>query len=120
MDARLREGVRLFNDRHFFKAHELLEDFYCATEDIHKPFIEGMIQLATACRLYCDFGETKGAVRMVRQALIRLENYQPTYLAVRVKDLINSMEAWANETEAAGGGTEAGIPKIRLQRFFFF
>ena len=125
MDARLREGIRLFNAGRYFDSHESLEDFYLHTKEEHKPFLEGLIQLAAALRLFSDFGEVKGPVRMVRQALIRLENYQPTYLGVRVKKLIQTMEAWTREieaTETAKTNSAPGkpMPKIPLQRFLFF
>ena len=121
MDARLREGIRLFNDGRFFECHEILEGFYRETEDANKPFLEGLIQLAAAFRLFCDFGEIKGSVRMIHQALIRFENYQPAFLQVRVKDLCQAAEAWANAAEPAGSQPSAvNIPKIQIQRFSFF
>ncbi|HXV84248.1 MAG TPA: DUF309 domain-containing protein [Candidatus Binatia bacterium] len=116
MDARLREGIRLFNAGQFFESHDILEQFYQDTEDINKPFLEGLIELAVAFRLYNDFGEVKGPVRMIYQALIRFENYQTTYLDIRVKDLSEAMEAWAKEADA-GGKPLASIPKIPLRGF---
>jgi uncharacterized protein len=121
MDARLREGIRLFNDRQFFASHEVLEHFYQDTEAENKPFLEGLIQLAAAFRMYSDFGEVKGSVRMIYQALIRFENFQPAFLQVRVAELCQSAEAWAKATEAANAvASKATIPKIQLQHFSFF
>ncbi len=120
MDARLREGIRLFNAGRFFESHESLEDFYLTTAEEHKPFLEGLILLAAACRLYRDFDEVQGPVRMIRQALIRLENYQPTFMRVKVTYLIGAMEAWAKLAEADGKRAEARIPKIRFNRFLIF
>jgi predicted metal-dependent hydrolase len=120
MDARLREGIRLFNAGRYFESHESLEEFYSLVQEEHRPFLEGLIQLATAFRLFCDFGEIKGPVRMVYQAIIRLEIYQPFYLGIRVKDLIQTMEAWAKQVEADAGAVQEPIPKIRLRRFIFF
>jgi predicted metal-dependent hydrolase len=121
MDARLREGIRLFNDRQFFASHEVLEHFYQDTEAENKPFLEGLIQLAAAFRMYSDFGEVKGSVRMIYQALIRFENFQPAFLQVRVAELCQSAEAWAKATEAANAAAStATIPKIQLQHFSFF
>jgi uncharacterized protein len=120
MDARLREGISLFNDGRFFESHEILEEFYQETENAHKPFLEGLIQLAAAFRLYADFGEVKGPVRMIHQALIRFENYQPSYLEIRLKELSEALEAWAKEAGGAAGKPLSAIPKIRLQRFSFF
>jgi len=121
MDARLREGIRLFNDRQFFASHEVLEHFYQDTEAENKPFLEGLIQLAAAFRMFSDFGEVKGPVRMIHQALIRFENFQPAFLQVRVKDLCQTAEAWAKAAEAANAQpSTATMPKIQLQRFSFF
>ena len=50
-----------------YVAAESLEDFYAGAEPEHKPFVEGLIQLAAACRMFRDFGEVEGPVRMARQ-----------------------------------------------------
>jgi uncharacterized protein len=121
MDARLREGISLFNQRRFFDCHEVLEGFYHETDEANKPFLEGLIQLAAAFRLFCDFGEIRGSVRMIYQALIRFENYQPVFLRVRVQDLCDTAEAWAKAAEGAEAKPSAAtIPKIQIQRFSFF
>lgn len=119
MDPRLREGIRLFNTGRFFDSHESLEELYREAPEQDKPFIEGLIELAAACRLYCDFSETRGPARMVRHALIRLEHYEPHYLGIKVKRLIAAMEAWAQDitADAHAGPALAAIPKIR-RRFF--
>ena len=114
MDARLREGIRLFNERRFFESHETWEQFYQETDDAHKPFLEGLIELAVAFRLYTDFGEIKGPVRMIYQALIRFENYPSSHLEIRVKDLSESMEAWAKGMDGTGKAVSS-IPKIPVQ-----
>lgn len=119
MDARLREGIRLFNAGRYFESHEALEELYQRTEETHKPFIEALIQLAAALRLARDFDEAKGPARMVRQALIRLENYRPVYLGVKVARLMQAMEAWANETEKSHKAA-APVPKISTQFFGLF
>lgn len=121
MDARLRQGVGLFNDGKFFEAHEALESFYQDTEEENKAFLEGLIGLAAAFRLYCDFAETRGPVRMIYQSLIRLENYQPAFLQIDVRALCESAEAWAKKMESGGDPRPSpDIPKIRTQRFRFF
>jgi predicted metal-dependent hydrolase len=121
MDARLREGISLFNQGRFFDCHEVLEGLYLETDEGSKPFLEGLIQLAAAFRMFCDFGEVKGAVRMIYQALIRFENYQPAFLQVRVHDLCQAAEAWAKAAEHAEAKPSASnIPKIQIQRFNFF
>ena len=121
MDARLREGIRLFNEQQFFASHEVLESFYQETEAENKPFLEGLIQLAAAFRMFVDFGEVKGPVRLIHQALIRFENYQPVFLQVKVGELCQAAEAWTKETEGQDAQPASMlIPKISLQRFGLF
>jgi predicted metal-dependent hydrolase len=121
MDARLREGIGLFNERRFFECHEVLEALYQETEAANKPFIEGLIQLAAAFRIFCEFGEVKGPVRMIYQALVRFENYQPDFLQVRVSEAAAAMETWAKQAErGANAPPPSSVPKIPLQRSGFF
>lgn len=123
MDARLRKGIRLFNAGRFFAAHEVLEELYLETsEKQDKPFLEGIIELSVAFRLFCDFGNVDGPVRMIHQALVRLENYSPRYLRVKVNDLIQALEQWTRKAKAGGNtnpSASKGIPKIRMSRSFF-
>jgi predicted metal-dependent hydrolase len=120
MDARLREGIRLFNEQQFFECHEILEPYYHETEAPNKPFLEGLIQLAAAFRLYREFGEIKGPVRMVHQALVRFENYQPSFLEICVNELSQAAEAWAKAAEHATDRVSSALPKIKLQKRTFF
>ncbi|MGE5853131.1 MAG: DUF309 domain-containing protein [Deltaproteobacteria bacterium] len=120
MDARLREGIRLFNEQQFFECHEILEPYYQETEAPNKPFLEGLIQLAAAFRLYREFGEIKGPVRMVHQALVRFENYQPFFLEICVNELSQAAEAWAKAAENAADRVSSALPKIKLQKRTFF
>lgn len=121
MDARLREGIRLFNEGRFFESHKKLESFYQETEDANKPFLEGLILLAAAFRLFSDFNEVKGPVRMIYQALIRFENYPATFLQIRVDRLSAAMEAWAKEKETVGKKPSSSkIPRIQLKRLRLF
>jgi hypothetical protein len=120
MDARLREGIRLFNEQRFFECHEILEPYYQETEAQNKPFLEGLIQLAAAFRLYHEFGEINGPVRMIHQALIRFDNYQPAFLEIRVNELSQAAEAWAKAAEKAADRINSTLPKIQLQKRSFF
>jgi len=119
MDARLREGIRLFNDGRYFQSHEAWEDFYQRAAESDKPFVEALIQLAAALRMRADFGEMKGPVRAARQALIRLENYRPVYLGVKVSALMQAVAQWADASEKDGAAA-VETPKISMQRFGLF
>jgi predicted metal-dependent hydrolase len=122
MDARLRKGIRLFNARRFFESHEVLEDFYLhTTETQDKPFLEAIIQLSVAFRLFSDFGDVEGPVRMVYQALVRLENYSPIYARVQVDPLMQALEKWAEQAKAGADNARVrnDIPKIGTELSLF-
>jgi uncharacterized protein len=121
MDARLREAISLFNNRQFFECHEILEAFYQETEAANKPFVEALIQIAAAFRIFAEFAEVRGPARMIYQALVRFENYQPDFLQVRVKELSAALETWAKQAQQAPNPPPvSSIPKISLQRTGFF
>jgi predicted metal-dependent hydrolase len=120
MDSRLQQGISLFNEGRFFESHEVWEALCLDSEDQQKPFIEGLIQLATACRMITDFGEIKGPVKLIFQALIRFENYPASFLDIKVADLSQSMETWAKDLEATGGQNPRPVPKITQRRFRLF
>jgi len=59
-------------------------------------------------------------VRMIRQALIRFENYQPSFLEIRVNELSQAAEAWAEAAGKAVDRVSLALPKIELQKPSFF
>jgi len=54
---------------------------------------------------------------MIRQALIRLENYQPHYLGIQVGALMQALEKWADQMEADRAPSRSALPKIRFHEF---
>src|SRR5262245_52204375 len=120
MDARLREGIGLFNQGRFFESHEILEQLYHETEEVNKPLFDGLRKSAAALILCADLGSTHVTVRIIYQALIRFENYQPAYLEIKVKEMCETMETWAKQMEGPDARPPSAIPKIRLQGFSFF
>jgi predicted metal-dependent hydrolase len=120
MDARLRAGIDFFNHRQFFQSHEVLEELYQDTEAANKPFVEALVQVAAAFRLFSDFGEVRGPVRMIYQALIRFENYPPDFLQVRVQELSALLESWAKKAEQKDAPPVDSIPKIPVKRTGLF
>jgi hypothetical protein len=121
MDARLRHGIGLFNARRFFESHEAFEALYGETDVANKPFLEALVQVAAAFRIFSEFGEVKGPVRMIYQALVRFEHYQPDFLEVRVGEFSAELEGWAKQAqEGAAAPAPNSIPKIPVQRSGFF
>ena len=66
-DPRYLAGVRLFNDRDFFEAHEVWEDLWSESHGDERRFYQGLIQAAVGL---CHFGNGNlgGAAKLYHSA----------------------------------------------------
>lgn len=62
-DVRFFEGIRLFNERDFFEAHEVWEDLWHDTTGPDRRFIQGLIQ-AAVCVYHAINGNRTGSKRL--------------------------------------------------------
>lgn len=62
-DPRFIEGVRLFNKRDFFEAHEVWEDLWHEMTGPERRFVQGLIQ-AAVCAYHSSNGNVIGARRL--------------------------------------------------------
>jgi len=67
----LEEGVALFNDHHFWHAHEAWERLWLVAEGEERRFLQGLIQLAAAYH-HVQRGTFRGGVRLFDAALQKL------------------------------------------------
>jgi predicted metal-dependent hydrolase len=70
-DDHLAEGVRLFNERRFWHAHEAWETIWLESKS---PFLQGLIQLAAAWH-HVQRGNARGAERLFAAALEKLSDF---------------------------------------------
>lgn len=68
------EGVRHFNARRFWEAHESWEEIWLEADPDVEQFLQGLIQL-TAAYHHFQRGTFRGGVRLVEAALRRLSGY---------------------------------------------
>lgn len=101
-------GIRLFNEQHFFDAHEVLEDVWRAAPVEQKKFLQGLIQLAVGFHHHSQ-GNTVGAVSLLRRAARNLEAEPRQARGIRVSELIHSIKECA-------GAIEQGMPLPSLPR----
>ena len=84
----VRRGVRLFNRGRYLSAQEVWEAAWreAAAED--RAFLEGLVQLAAGLHLRTRRGATRGAVHLLSQAMVLLEDYRPAVHGVDVDALL--------------------------------
>jgi len=71
-------GVRHFNGREFWEAHEAWETIWLVAESDVEQFLQGLIQLAAAYH-HVKRGTFRGAVRLFDAALQRLSAFPPVW-----------------------------------------
>ncbi len=107
---RFLEGVRLFNEGHFFETHEVWEDVWRAAPAEERDFYQGMIHLTVA--LYQAQRENwRAAHSQLGRAARRLERYEPWRSDLDIREF-RALVSQAVVDLAAGSA--ARFPKIQL------
>ena len=83
----IQEGIRLFNERYFFEAHEVLEDLWRLERGEPRLFLQGLIQI---CAAYHHFqnGNRAGAVTLLQRGADKMRGYPPRYVGIHAAELI--------------------------------
>jgi predicted metal-dependent hydrolase len=90
----LRRGIRLFNFGRYLSAQQAWEGIWRDAAPEDRPFLEALVQLAAALHLRTRRGATRGAVHLLSQALVTLEEYQPAAHGVDVEALLADFGAY--------------------------
>ena len=119
MQPKFKEALTLFNQREYFTCHEMLEGIWLEAPAEDKHFYEGLIRLATGLHLRFHRRIPQGAINLLTQALMRLENYRPTHLGVDVARLYTEIDEHLRDLKASKK-TQAGfIERWKTPRIYF-
>jgi predicted metal-dependent hydrolase len=111
MDDRLAEGIRLFNARKFFAAHETLEAVWLKAQGEEKTFLHGLIQVAAAFHHQARHN-TAGCRSLLEKGWTKLERLGARKNGVDLDGLRRGLESWWDFLD--GRRREAPrLPKIR-------
>ena len=100
--AAVRCGTRLFNRGRYLAAQEVWEEAWRAAPIETRAFLEALVQLAGGLHLRTRRRATRGAVHLLGQALVLLEDYRPTAHGLDVERLVAEFGvyvAWLRETD---------------------
>ena len=87
-------GLRFFNRGRYLSAQEVWEEAWRAAPAEERGFLEGLVQLAAGLHLRTRRGATRGAVHLLAQALITLEDYRPAAQGIDVEALVAEFSAY--------------------------
>jgi uncharacterized protein len=86
MDERYWKGIREFNEKDFFQAHETLEDLWHEYRNTDRVFLQALIQLSAGL-YHLDAGNWKGAHSQISRGLRKLDPYRPSHQGIDVQQL---------------------------------
>ena len=94
--AAVRRGVRLFNLGRFMSAHQVWEASWKDASVADRAFLEGLVQLATGMHLRTRRGGTRGAVHLLSQAMVSLDDYRAGAHGVDVERVLEEFAVFIN------------------------
>lgn len=107
----LRRGIALFNQAHFFDAHEVLEDVWRPARGRRRRFLQALIQVAVGLHHHSR-GNLAGARSLLARGGNTLALYPATYAGLRLGPLRNSITAWRDAL--ADGGPPPPLPRVEF------
>jgi predicted metal-dependent hydrolase len=99
-DPRYLEGIRWFNGREFFQAHEAWESLWREDQSPARRFYQGLIQTAV-CLHHYRRGNTRGARKLYHTSRAYLADYRPTFMGLDLDALSDDMQACCQEVIAS-------------------
>ena len=110
----VRRGARLFNLGRYLAAQAVWEDAWRAAVE-ERPLLEALVQLAAALHLRTRRGATRGAVHLLAQALVLLEEFRPRAAGLDVDALVADFAAY-REWVAAVDRPHRLLDRVRIPR----
>jgi predicted metal-dependent hydrolase len=102
-------GIELFNEQHFYDAHEVWEDVWRESIGYEKKFLQGLIQAAVALHHHST-GNLVGACSLLERSRRNLAAYPEDFGGIRLTALITSLAAWRESLRS--GGPKPAFPKV--------
>jgi uncharacterized protein len=106
-------GVRQFNARAFFEAHETWEEIWLLTPEPEKTFLQGIIQVAAGFHHYCR-GNRAGAQSLLGYGLVKLSRFPEIHRGLNIGTLRAATRRWVLALYAEEDPGDAALPRIHV------
>jgi uncharacterized protein len=108
-------GIELFNQHHFFEAHEVWEEIWRPSQGSRRNFYQGLIQCAVALEHYCR-SNPRGVISLSRSYPHKFHGLPAIFLGMDVRGFVASMEEMLRPVTSARPLPERGKIQIDLSR----
>src|ERR1700676_2924590 len=112
---RFAAGLKQFNSRLFFDAHETWEEIWLASAEPDKTFLQGIIQIAAAFHHY-GRGNMRGTQSLLEAGLRRLGRFEHGHYGIDVESLRAATREWTAPLAAGDEPGPARGPPIRKKQ----
>ncbi len=106
---RVRDGLRLFNERYFFEAHEVLEDVWHRDRGESRLFLQGLIQICAGFHHFQN-GNPRGAAELLQRGSDKMRRYPDGYMGLDSARLLSDVDACRGRIERMRDGVEPESP----------
>ncbi len=111
-EEKFERGLRHFNARDFFEAHEVWEEIWLAEAEPEKTFLQGIIQIAAAFHHYRR-GNSDGAETLLAAGIVKIMRFPPDHRGLAIHDLREEAKLWARALGEMQRPGDARLPAIR-------
>ncbi|MBV8772176.1 MAG: DUF309 domain-containing protein [Deltaproteobacteria bacterium] len=92
------EGIRLFNQGHFFEAHEVWEQIWKEAEGEERIFYQGIIQTAAALT-HVQRGNYQGAVSVYLKSRPKLDRFPAVWMGIDLEQLRRQLSQYFHKLQ---------------------
>jgi predicted metal-dependent hydrolase len=112
------DGIRLFNEGHFFEAHEAWEDVWRETTGPARTFYQGLIQCAVAME-HLRRANPRGVMKLFKNYPGKFAGLPRQFMGIDIDALLKDMQRALSPVIEASGELEmlrdpVALPKIEL------
>ena len=108
-EEKFERGLRHFNAREFFEAHEVWEEVWLTEGEPEKTFLQGIIQIAAAFHHYRR-GNTDGAEALLAAGIVKISRFPADHA---ILDLREEAKLWARALGEMQRPGDEKLPAIR-------
>lgn len=111
-EEKFERGLRHFNAREFFEAHEVWEEVWLVEAEPEKTFLQGIIQIAAAFHHYRR-GNSDGAETLLAAGIVKIARFPASHRGLAIQELREEAKRWARTLGEMQSPGEERLPTIR-------
>jgi uncharacterized protein len=111
-EEKFERGLRHFNAREFFEAHEVWEEVWLVEDEPEKTFLQGIIQIAAAFHHYRR-GNSEGAETLLAAGIVKITRFPANHRGLAIHELGQEAKVWARALGEMERPGDERLPAIR-------